>query len=284
LRSAPFTTAQARALGVSKWALRGDEWRHLFRDVWVHASVEDTLSTRVAAAKLVLGDGFLCGLTAAWIHGIDVQDRRGKLVWVGRPTGSWRRPRAGCLIREISVASDDLQLIDGTPVTTPMRTAFDCARWLSRVEAAVVADALAHAGAITPAGFAAYVEDHPGLRGVVQARRVAGWVEPLTESPMESRLRMLLITSGLGVPIAQFEVRTPAGEFVARADFAYPERRVIVEYDGAQHWEQRRADDRRRDAMRALGWTVLVASRSDYYESPEAFVAQVRRALAVAAA
>jgi very-short-patch-repair endonuclease len=256
----------------------------VFRDVWVHVSVEDTLSTRVAAAKLVLGDeGFLCGLTAAWIYGIDVQDRRGKLAWMGRPTGSWRRPRAGCLIRELTVADEDLQQVDGTPVTTPIRTAFDCARWLSLVEAVVVADALAHAGLITAARLAAFVEAHRGLRGVVQARRVAELVEPLTESPMESRLRMLLIRSGLGVPVAQFEVLTPAGGLVARADFAYPERRVIVEYDGALHWEQRRADDRRRDAMRALGWTVLVASRSDYYEAPELFVAQVRRAIAAAA-
>jgi very-short-patch-repair endonuclease len=233
----------------------------------------------------VLGaEGFLCGLTAAWIHGIDVQDRRGSLVWVGRPTGSWRRPRAGCLVREITIADSDLQVINGTAVTTPLRTAFDCARWLTLVEAVVVADALAHAGLITAAGLRAYVRAHRGLRGVVQASRVADLIEPLTESPMESRLRMLLLSGGLGVPVAQFEVRDTAGVFVARADFAYPQRRVIVEYDGSQHWGQRREDDRRRDAMRALGWTVLVASRSDYYESPQEFVAKVRRALAAAAA
>jgi very-short-patch-repair endonuclease len=285
LRVGPFTTARARELGVSKFALRSSEWRHLFRDVWIHKSVEDTLATRVAAAGLVLGaEGFLCGLTAAWIHGIDVQDRRGSLVWVGRPTGSWRRPRAGCLVREITIADSDLQVINGTAVTTPLRTAFDCARWLTLVEAVVVADALAHAGLITAAGLRAYVRAHRGLRGVVQASRVADLIEPLTESPMESRLRMLLLSGGLGVPVAQFEVRDAAGVFVARADFAYPQRRVIVEYDGSQHWGQRREDDRRRDAMRALGWTVLVASRSDYYESPQEFVAKVRRALAAAAA
>ena len=285
LRRGPFTTAQARALGVSKSALRGSEWRHVFRDVWIHASVEDTVAIRVAAAKLVLGDeGFLCGLTAAWIYGIDVQDRRASLAWVGRPTGSWRRVRAGCLIRELTVADDDLRLVDGAPVTTPVRTAFDCARWLSLVEAVVVADALAHSGLITTAGFATYVGAHRGLRGVVQASRVAEVVEPLTESPMESRVRVLLIKSGFGTPISQFEVRDDSGRFVGRADFAYPDQRIIVEYDGAQHWDQRRADDRRRDAMRALGWTVIVASRSDYYGARDAFVAQLRRAFAAAGA
>ncbi len=256
----------------------------MFREVWVHTSVEDTLSMRMAAAKQVLGDdGFLCGLTAAWIHVIYTQDRRAGLVWVGRPTGSWRRPRAGCLIREITVAPDDLELVGGALVTTPLRTAFDCARWLSLVEAVVVADALAHAGLITPGGFLAYANAHRGLRGVVQAGQVAALTEPRTDSPMESRLRVLLISSGIGVPVAQFEVRSAAGVFVARADFAYPEQRIVIEYDGALHWKQRRADDRRRDAMRALGWTVLVASQADYYESPQTFVALVRRAFAAAA-
>ena len=55
--------------------------------------------------------------------------------------------------------------------------------------------------------------------------------------------------------------------------------RLLVEYDGAFHWEQRRADDRRRDAMRALGWTVLVISADDYYQTPDATIARIRRAL-----
>jgi hypothetical protein len=264
--------------------LRRGQWRHVFRDVWIHASVEECLGTRVAAARLVLGpDGFLCGLTAAWIYGIDAQDRRGKLVWVGRQNGSWRRARAGCLVREITVDASDLDLVEGALVTTPVRTAFDCARWLSRTEAVVVCDALVHSRRFSRGDLVAYVRTHRGLRGVIQAAEVAQLIEPLTESPMESRLRMLLIGSGLDRPVAQYVVVNRSGEFLARADFAYPGQRVIVEYDGKLHWEQRRADDRRRDAMRALGWTVLVASSEDYYETPQAFVAQLRRALTAAA-
>lgn len=256
----------------------------MFRDVWVHSSVEDTQALRIEAVKLVLGrDGFICGLTAAWIYGIDVQDRRGLLVWVGRPTGDWRRPRPGCLVREITVERADLDRVDGCWMTNPVRTAFDCARWLSLSEAVVVADALVHAGLVTREDFAAYTRTHRRLRGVTQADQVAELLEPLSESPMESRLRILLVSSGFEAPIAQYVVRNGKGDFVARADLAYPDRRLIVEYDGALHWEQRREDDRRRDAIRALGWTVLVASRSDYYDHPQQFLAQVRRAFAAAA-
>jgi hypothetical protein len=257
----------------------------VFRDVWAHASVEDTLSTRVAAAKLVLGrDGFLCGLTAAWIYGVDVQDRRGRLVWMGRRTGDWRRVRSGFLIREITVDSSDLDVVDETSITTPVRTAFDCARWLSLVEAVVVFDAFAHSGLMTHESFRTYVRCHRRLRGVRQTDCVAQLLEPLSESPMESRLRVLLITSGFEHPLAQHVISGPSGSFVTRADLAYPEQRVIVEYHGAQHRKSRREDDRRRDAMRELGWTVLVVSRQDCYEQPQAFLAGVRRAFAAAAA
>lgn len=285
LRYCPFTTAEARANGLSSSSLKGSEWRHVFRDVWVHSSVPDTTAMRIEAVKLVLGaDGFICGLTAAWIYGVDVQDRRGLLVWVGRPTGDWRRARPGCLVREITIEAADLDRVDGCWVTNPVRTVFDCARWLSLSEAVVVADALAHAGLATRENLATYTRAHRRLRGVTQADRVVTLMEPLSESPMESRLRVLLASAGLGSPVAQHVIRDAHGHFVARADLAYPDRRIIVEYDGALHWEQRRADDRRRDAIRALGWTVFVASRSDYYDDPEAFLARVRQAFTATAA
>jgi hypothetical protein len=264
--------------------LQGEEWRHVFRDVWAHTQVADTIASRIAAARLVLGpEGFLCGLTAAWVYGIDVQDRRGQLVWVGRQTGSWRRARSGCLVREITVEADDLARLEGTLITTPVRTAFDCARWLRLSEAVVVADSIAHEGLMNREAFAAYVRAHRKLRGVVQADQVASLLEPLSESPMESRVRVLMVASGFDVPVSQYVITDRGGRFVARVDFAYPERRIVIEYDGALHWEQRTADERRREAIRSLGWRVLVVSRSDYYDNPQAFLSLLRHAFGAAA-
>jgi hypothetical protein len=82
LRDRPFTSAKAAAYGVSASALRGPEWRHIFRNVWAHKDLPDNRTTRFAAVRLVLPAGaFICGLTAAWLYGIEVQDRRGDLVW-----------------------------------------------------------------------------------------------------------------------------------------------------------------------------------------------------------
>jgi hypothetical protein len=281
LRLTPFTTAQAKVHGVSRSALKGTQWRHVFRDVWVHRDVEDSRDMRLAAVRLVIGEGaFVCGLTAAWIYGIDVQDRRGDLVWVGCRTGSRHRTRPGCFTREITAEDSDLQVVEGLTMTTELRTVFDCGRWLSPVEGVVVADALAHLGAISASELAAYTATHRALRGVRNVDRIVDLIEPLSESAMETRVRVLFIASGLPRPQAQLVIVDLLGRFVARADFGYEELHVIIEYDGAFHWEQRREDDRRRDAMRALGWTVIVVSRSDYYENPAVLVAKVRRELA----
>lgn len=280
LRQAPFTTRTAAAHGLGKNALLGPTWRHVFRNVWVHHELPDDRVTRLAAVRLILGDdAFVCGLTAAWLYGIDVQDRRGDLVWVGFPSRSRRRQRAGCLVREITVADSDLVELESVRLTTPVRTAFDCIRWLSLVEGVVVGDALSHQDLISRDGLAAYTADHRPLRFVRRVDRAVGLIEPASESPMETRLRLLIIESGLARPVAQHVVHDSFGRFVARLDLAYPAKLLAIEYDGSFHWDQRRADDRRRDALRALGWTVLVVSSEDYYRAPDAVIAKIRRAL-----
>lgn len=285
LTKSPFTTAEAALAGVSSSSLRGGPWRHIFRNVWAHEDVEDSRETRLAAVRLVLGKhAFVCGLTAAWLYGIDARDKRWDLVWVGCPTGSRLRTRAGCYTREITVDVTDLDLLNGVLLTTPVRTLYDCARWLAPAERLVVADALAHDGLVTPDELSAYRNRHKGIRDVRRVDDVIKAMEPLSESPMETRLRHLLVAAGLPRPTAQHVVRDPSGGFVARLDLAYLGCRLAIEYDGAFHWDQRREDDRRRDAVRDLGWTVLVVSASDLQNGGEALVARVRAQLRAAAA
>jgi very-short-patch-repair endonuclease len=92
---------------------------------------------------------------------------------------------------------------------------------------------------------------------------------------------LLLITAGFEGFVSQHVIVDDRGTFVARVDFGYPDQRIVVEYDGALHWEQRREDDRRRDKLRALGWRVFVMSAADYYKQPQVFLDQLRRAFAV---
>jgi hypothetical protein len=285
LRYGPFTTAQAAQYGVTHSALMGPVWRNVFYGVWVHADVPDTRELRLAAVRLVLGqDAFICGLTAATVFGIDAQDRRAELAWIGCRTGARLRRRKGCLIRELTVDDSDLRVVGGVVVTTELRTAFDCGRWLELVEAVVVADAISHSGSITCDDLAGYVAGHRGVPGIRQAEHVVELMEPKTESPMETRIRLLMVFAGLPRPEPQFELNDEREVFVARVDFAWESERLVVEYDGSLHWRQRRADDRRRDALRDLGWKVLVFSAEDYYQHPATITAKVRSELAQRAA
>lgn len=284
LTRGPFTSAQAAAEGVSDSALRKGPWRHVFRNVWIHAALPDDRETRVEAVRLVLGKhAFVCGLTAAWLYGIDARDSRWQLVWVGCPTGSRLRTREGCYTREVTIDPSDLDLFKGVLLTTPVRTIYDCARWLQPAEGLVVAEGFLREGMVGIDDLSAYRNTHKGIRHVTRVDRMLEQLEPLSESPQETRLRHLLVGAGLPRPTAQYVVRDTAGDFVARLDLAYPGIKLAIEYDGAFHWEQRREDDRRRDRLRALGWTVIVISGSDLDGAPQRVLAQVRAALNKAA-
>jgi hypothetical protein len=277
----PFTFGEATRQGLSATALRASPWRHVLHGVWVHQSVPDSRELRLAAVRLVMpARASACGLTAAWIYGADVR-REGDLdVYISCPKGARIRSREGLRVCQETLDESDITSIDGVRVTTALRTAFDCARWLKGVERVVVVDALAHAQLVAVEEIRAYISGKHRLRNLRRAENVLDLADALAESPMETRIRVLLIEWGLPRPVSQLNVYDPHGEFIGRLDLAYPEAKVAVEYDGAHHWEQRRADDRRRDRLRAQGWVVLVYSAEDYYEHRATICAEVARALA----
>ena len=280
LAARPFTRQQGYDAGLTDRQLDGKQWRQVFRTVWVHQSVPDTMELRLSAAKLVIPPaGVLCGLTAAWVRGVDVRRLDDVDVHAGFPRGKRIRKRPGLVVCQETLDVSDFHSVDDVAVTTPLRTAFDCLRWLRHPEGVVVADALAHAGLVSVDELASYFASKKRLRNLRIGERLLALVEPKSESPMESRLRLLLLDGGLPRPEAQWNVYTSTGAFVGRLDLAYPELRVAVEYDGAFHWEQRRQDDRRRAALRALGWVIHVYSSEDVYQRPLAIIAEVRRSL-----
>lgn len=77
-----------------------------------------------------------------------------------------------------------------------------------------------------------------------------------SESPRETKLRLLIVRAGLPEPQLNVELFDAEGGFVARVDMAYPEFRVAIEYDGRGHADadQFARDADRWDAIRALGW------------------------------
>lgn len=69
-------------------------------------------------------------------------------------------------------------------------------------------------------------------------------------SPMETRLRLLLVLAGLPRPVAQHPVQDPLTRTAVRLDLAYPDRRIGIEYEGGHH---ARPETVLRDAGRYTG-------------------------------
>lgn len=99
---------------------------------------------------------------------------------------------------------------------------------------------------------------------------------------METRLRLLLQDAGIPEPRCGFELRTRRGRRIGWFDLAWPDRRVIAEYDGDQHrtsTEQYERDIRRFDEAADEGWRVIRVRRAGILRRPSDTVARVRRAL-----
>ncbi|MGW4293171.1 DUF559 domain-containing protein [Micromonospora chersina] len=296
----PFRGSAAVAEGLLSWTmLRSPAWVRLLPDVYVHRDGyrdgDHRMWCEAVALRLPPG-AVIAGRSAAYLWGADLLSRDASAPgsFPLRPTTTGRGtrapvtvllPRAARLrshprVRPIRSALPDTDRtrFAGLPVTTALRTAFDLGRQGPRVDALIAVEALLHRRVVKLPALRAYSAAHAGWPGAALLREVLGLAEPLSESPMETRLRLLLLDAGLGPLTAQHDVR---GRFVARVDLAWPALRVAVEYDGDHHRERAhfRQDVARLNALRAAGWLVVRFTADDVLRHPHATVALVRQAL-----
>lgn len=264
---------------------RSGELRTVFRGVYVSGEAADSLASRAAAASLVLGpDQVVCDRAAAYLHGVDAYGAREAHA---RPLetcvvrGGVRTRRAGVDGRERDLAPRDVERRHNVRVTTPLRTALDLGCALPRHRALGVMDQLARLYEIDPLVIRAECRRFRRRRGVVQLRELAELVDPRSESPRESWLRLTVHDAGLPAPDLQWSIIEDGIE-IWRLDLAYPSHKVAVEYDGEEfHRRTRTQISRDRERRRWLcehGWTVIVVTKEDL-TSPE-WVDALREALA----
>jgi very-short-patch-repair endonuclease len=272
----------AREAGMSDKQLRHRDVVRLSRDTYLPRSIARDLPARVAAVLLTAPPGAVVShLTAAALWGIAVplQPAEGPVhLTVG--TGSAVRARQDRSIHRRTTSDVEVTRTRGFPVTTPERTWRDLAMVLTPPALLAVTDQLLLHGC-TVLQLRTQLARHPSGRGSARARAVLPVADPRAESPMESVLRWLLHAAGLPRPVLQHDVRDPSGRFLGRADLAWPDRMVLVEFDGDVH-RQRDVfvkDLRRQNQLIAAGWTVLRFTSADVLGRPEEVVAEIRRAL-----
>jgi Protein of unknown function (DUF559) len=124
------------------------------------------------------------------------------------------------------------------------------------------------------------VDRLPGRERRRRAQRVLALVRYRVDSPLETRLRLLLVAAGAPEPCCGAAV-PPGDHPVAWPDLSWPSVRVAVEVDGGHHRDQRQwqKDLGRRRVLEALGWPLVVVSGEDVLVRPAATVALVERAL-----
>ena len=125
----------------------------------------------------------------------------------------------------------------------------------------------------------AWLDTHKRFPGNVCLRRAIDFAEPAAESPMETRLRLLLILAGLPRPQVQVPLHDDKGHFIGRPDLYYPSHRLALEYDGASHRETMTADHRRQNRLINAGYRLLRFTAADVLSTPDSLVLLVRQAL-----
>ncbi|MGY1720978.1 hypothetical protein ACI8AG_18230 [Blastococcus sp. SYSU DS0552] len=268
LRGRVFRGSSAVAAGtLSRGQLRGPAWQRLFRDVYACAALPVTHALRAgAAAQLLVPGAVVSGKSAAVLWGLPLA---GPLddVELTVPAGSTVCREPGVRARRRHLAAEHVAHRAGIPLTSAELTVVDLAGRGPLDEAVVLVDRFVDLG-VTRLAWVRETAAAARGRGCRQARAAAELADGLAASPQETRLRLLLHRSGLPRPVAQFSIRDAEG-FVARVDFAWPYRKVAVEYEGAWHGETRQqvaADRRRLNRLTAAGWTVVFVTAADLHD------------------
>lgn len=272
----PFTLADARRLGFDWHDLQTSAWRRLSHGqyAWRALPFDAELRLRAVDARMPCRYAF-SGPTAAWILGVDMPPCDPVEVTVDR--GVTVRSRAGIRVRRASLPPDDVVIRRGLPVTDGLRTACDLASGKDLVESVVALDVSLRAELVDMATLERHVAAHSGAYRIKRLRRAVSLANPASESPMETRLRLRLFKARLPTPVVQAELHDYAGFFIARVDLYYPDRQLVIEYDGENHKERFASDLRRQNALVGAGYQLLRFTASDF-RIPGLIETQVRRA------
>ena len=274
----PFTRAEALAAGFDPGRAPSGRFTRIFHGIYLDADVPVTPIVRAQAALKLFGPrAFASHVSAARLYGVPVPAIAEEHVTVTDPRD--RRRPAG-VVPHVN-PEPEVRTHRGVPVSAPAQMFVELATLLSLVDLVVVGDHLVRVGLVTPAGLVSWCEASADA-GARAARRAAAHVRERVDSPMETRLRMLLVLAGLPEPLVNVTVTDAAGVPVRRYDLCWPSVRVIVEYDGRHHIEREQqweADLARREAIDGDKWRILVVTSRGIYREPEDTVLRVWRLL-----
>lgn len=277
--SRPFTRSDALAAGISERAIRGSRFRRIFRNVYIDGGVTPTHWERTTAGLLLHPDGAWASHTsAAKMYGVTVPADSD--VHISVLDARDRRWQPG-LKPHVAPPHTTAVAVKGVRVSGPVRLFIELASVLSLVDLVVAGDSMLRVLTLSRAELTA------GLEATREywsspARFAAAYLREEVDSPMETRLRMLLVLAGLPEPEVNFKIYDRNGHVVVRFDLSYPRLKLIIEYDGRQHAtdvQQWLGDLARRELTDDLEWKMLKVTAEGVFQQPARTIARVSHAI-----
>jgi hypothetical protein len=282
----PFATADARAIGISTGRLRASDLRSPLRGVRVPSSAGDSLLDGLTAYRAHMAeDEYFSHVTAARLYGIplprDLADSPAVHVSVAAPS---HPPQVRGVVGHRLFVPIAPRIHRGLSVVAPGRTWTQLAATLRHGDLIVAGDYLVRRKRplCTLAELAGAVASMGRARGVRAARLALAEIREGTDSPMETRLRLLIVWAGLPEPVIGHTVRNREGDFVATPDLCYVRERIAIEYEGSIHQSDARVfaeDIERRELLEEAGWLVIRVIKGHVFGNPHWLAERVRRAL-----
>ena len=273
LPSGPFTRAQALAAGVTKKMLEGNRFVVVYRGVWRQRTHEMTADDWELAARLALPDrAKLTGISRIQSLGLDFGPRLPVRFVV---EGDLHLDFENVFLHR----TKKLAPTDDVGIAPAGAFIAYCAR-ARVIDAIKVGDWLLFQGHITPDDVRTLALMEPWRDGAHEAIWILDHLDPRSRSLKESETRAVLAFSGLPAP--GVNVAVDVGENVEIiCDLVYREHVLVVEYEGAQHQEDRDqyASDLDRYALMRSAGIPYVQVTKEKLEHAKTLVGEVYRAL-----
>lgn len=243
-----FDTAAARSAGIERGVLRGPGVRALGRDLFLSADGNHDSRALLAAYLSVLPREVTAvdSVSALRLWGVEVG---AELPYRFVTTARHHSVRSELRVRRVRELEPHTQaVLDPVPALVASRTDLDLASlvvagdWLVRERRAELSEVQSALHAATG-------------RHCQRSRRAAELVRSGSESPQETRLRLLLVLAGLPEPECNVNIVGEHG-FIARVDLYLRAWRIAGEYEGDQHRTdpgQYAKDLRRYEQLAAVG-------------------------------
>lgn len=277
-----FTTAEARALGISPQRLRAPDILTLRRGVRARRDVPFTVRDVVAALQRGSSTAVACGLTAARIWGLPlprdlfgpgVGDAPWGEVIELNDAGRDRRPHPGVLWHRRAYHPDQVALSAGLRLTTRVTTWRDLGGVLPLDDLVIIGDHLVRVPRpglegrdepySTVEDLRAVLRDWSG-RGARALRDAVELIRVGSDSPAETRLRLACTRAGLPPPRRNERIHGD-GVDLGVPDLSWDEWRVCAEHEGPCHLTpgQLERDIERGERRRRHGWIEVRTTARD---------------------